>query len=87
MSNSVINQKLFSGVNASQTPHEGSNMQVGGQAGTLSVTMKSKDQRSAAAENKTTIDLHPAFSFSLWWERWRREARTRFPMSSIGRHS
>jgi hypothetical protein len=86
MSNSVINQKSFSDVNSPQTPHEGSNMQVGGQAAGLGVRMKSKDQRSAA-ENKTTIDSHPAFSFSLWWERWRRETRTRFPMSSIRRHS
>jgi hypothetical protein len=86
MSNSVINQKPLSGVSSSQTPHEDSNMQVGDQAGSLSVTMKSKDQQSAA-ENKTTIDSHPAFSFSLWWERWRREARARFPIASIRRHS
>jgi hypothetical protein len=86
MSNSVINQKPFSGVNSSQTPHQDSNMQGGGQDGSLSVTMKTKDQQWAA-ENKTTIDSHPAFSFSLWWERWRREARTRFPIASIKRHS
>jgi hypothetical protein len=84
MSNSV--QKPFSGANSSQTPHEDSNVQVGGHAGSLSVRMKTKDQPSAA-DNKTTIDLHPAFSFSLWWERWRREARRRFPMASIRRHS
>lgn len=87
MSNSVINHKAFSGVNTSRTPHEDSDVQVGGQAGSLSVAIKTKGQQSAAAENKTTVDSHPPFSFSLWWERWRREARTRFPLSSIRRHS
>jgi hypothetical protein len=91
MSNSVINQEPFSGVCPSRTPHEDSTMQDGGQdggqAGSLGVTMKAEDQQSAVAEHKTTIDSHPTFSFSLWWERWRREARTRFPMPSIRRHS
>jgi hypothetical protein len=83
MSNSVINHKPFSGVNSSRTLHEDPNVQVGGQA----VAIKTAGQQSAAAENKTTVDSHPPFSFSLWWERWRREARTRFPLSSIRRHS
>jgi hypothetical protein len=81
MSKSVIRKNQFSGVNSPQTPHDDQHIQLDGQVGSFSVTMKTTTPQSAPA-----IDSHPAFS--LWWERWRREARTRVsPPPSIGRHS
>jgi hypothetical protein len=70
MSKSVIREKQFSGVNSPQTPHDDQRIHIDGHAGSSSVTMKTTTPQSAPA-----IDSHPAFS--SWWERWRREARTR----------
>jgi hypothetical protein len=84
MSNSVISQKPFNGVNSPQTPRDDWHMQLGAQVGSPGVTMKNRDQRSAARDT-AIIDPHPAFS--LWWKRWR-EARTRVaPTTSIRGHS
>ena len=69
MSKSVIRKNQFSGVNSRQTPHDDQHIQLDGQVGSFSVTMKTTTPQSAPA-----IDSHP--DFSLWWERWRREAGT-----------
>jgi hypothetical protein len=70
MSKSVIRKNQFSGVNSSHTPREDQRIQLDGQIDGFSVKMKATAQPSAPV-----IDSHPAFS--VWWERWRREARTR----------
>jgi len=73
MSKSVIRKNQFSGLNSPQTPHDDSHIQLRGQVGSASVTMKTIDQQSAPRD-EVVIDSHPAFS--LWWKRWR-EARIR----------
>jgi len=70
MSKSAIRKNQFSGVSSPQTPQNDQRIQLDGQIGSFSVKMKASAQHSAPV-----IDSHPAFS--LWWERWRREARTR----------
>jgi hypothetical protein len=71
MSKSAIKKSQFSSVNPPQTPHDNQRTQLDGQDSVL--TMKSPSPKSASV-----IDSHPAFS--VWWERWRREARIRvFP--------
>jgi hypothetical protein len=71
MSKSVIRKNQFSGVNSPQTPQDDQRIQLDGQIGSFSVKVKATPQQSAPV-----IDSHPAFSFSMWWERWRRKART-----------
>lgn len=70
MSKSAIRKSQFSGVNSPQTPHDDLRIRLDGHVGSSSVTTKTTTPPSAPV-----IDSHPAFS--LWWERWRREARTR----------
>ncbi len=78
LSNSVISQQPFSGVESPQIPREDSHMRLDGQVGNLNVAMGTIDQQSAAV-----IDANPAFS--AWWERWREATTTRFPVASIRR--
>jgi hypothetical protein len=70
MSKSVTRKNPSSGVNSPQTPHDDQHIQIGGQVGSFGIKMKTTTPHSVPV-----IDSHPAFS--LWWERWRREARTR----------
>jgi hypothetical protein len=70
MSKSVTRKNQFSGANSPQTPHDDQHIQLDGKVGSFNVTMKTTTSQFAPV-----IDSHPAFS--LWWERWRREARTR----------
>jgi hypothetical protein len=88
MANSVIrnstNQRPFIGVDSTPTPREDSHIQPTVAGDNLGVTTKTIDQQSAARD-EAVMDSHPAFS--LWWDRWRREAETRVSVASIARPS